>query len=513
MKGLLEWFKSNTKIKRWIFTILVGVVLACFGISKILVTKELGIEDLVQIVISFVIGFTLIVLGTISLQKRTLEVLIEASDDRLKEKKNVNVNSLIFNKKVYEQGPNIVVIGGGTGLNTVLEGLKKYTKNITAIVSVSDYGKKNENDLDILPMDDIKDGIIALSEDQKDMKNLLNYKFNSGYLKGLKFSDVLFSTIAQNNTNFSKAIESTNKILNFTGKVLPVTLDEMEICAELNNGMVIKEKEKIPEIVFQKIAKINRIFVNPTNCRTTPEVVKAIKNADAIVMGPGSLYTNVIPCLLVSGVVKAIKESKAIKIYVNNIMTEQGQTDNYSMADHINAIIDHVGQDIMDFCIYDSGEVVPEYIKIYNKEGSEVVEQDEQNVKGIELIQRNLSYIKDERIRHNPDAVAAAIIEIICDDLKFKDKQNDPKYVMMNAKLKYEKKINKLPKIKKHEKVPNNRKHMQGKQSKFLELYGDRVQSIKNTDENIKRNKLKLELEEKNKNTEVNKRRRTRSKK
>ena len=179
-------------------------------------------------------------------------------------------------------------------------------------------------------------------------------------------------------------------------------------------------------------------------------------------------------------------------------MTEQGQTDDYSMSDHINAIIEHVGQDIIDFCVYDSGEVIPEYIKRYNKEGADLVEQDEQNVKGIELVQRNLSYIKDNEVRHNPNAVAAAIIEIICDDLKFKDKQNDPQYVMMNAKLKYDKKINKLPRINKHEKVKENKKHLQGRHSKFLELYGDRVKSIKNTDENIKRNKLRIERAKKN---------------
>ena len=502
MKGILSWFKSNTKIKRWIFVILIGVILACYGISKIIVTKELAIFELLKVVIAFVCGFTLIILGIIGLQKRTLEVLIEASDDRLKTNKNINVNSLIFNKKVYEEGPNIVVIGGGIGLNTVLEGIKKYTKNVTAIVSVSNYGKKNENNLDILPMDDIKDGIIALSDSEKQMEELLNYKFTNTSLNGLRFSDVLFTTIAQNNSNFSKAIESTNKILNFTGKILPVTLDEMEICAELSNGMIITEKAKIPEVVFEKVQKINRIYVNPTNCRTTPEVVKAIKNADAIVLGPGSLYTNVIPCLLVSGVSEAIKESNAIKIYINNIMTEQGQTDNYSMSDHINAIIEHVGQDIIDFCVYDSGQIVPEYIKMYNKEGSETVEQDEKNVKGIQLVQKDLAYIKDNRIRHNPDAVAEAIIEIICDDLKFQDKQNDPQYVMMNAKLKYDKKIKKLPRIKKHEKVKENKKHLQGKHSKFLELYGDRVRSIKDTDENIKRNKLKHELDERNRRAE-----------
>lgn len=492
MKGLLEWFKSNTKIKRWLFIIIIGVILACYGICKIIEMQSVNFFNLIKIVVSFVFGFTFIILGIIGIQKRTLEVLIEASDDRLKESKKVNMNALIYNKKIYEQGPNVVVIGGGAGLNTVLEGLKKYTENITAIVSVSNYGKTNENDVDILPLDDLKDGIISLAEDKQGMHNLLNYQFTSRGLKKMKFSDILFSTISQNNDNFTKAIESINKILNFKGKVIPVSLDEMEICAELEDETVIKEKDKIPEIVAKKVSKINRIYINPTNSRTTPEVVETIKNADCIIIGPGSLYTNVIPCLLVGGVAKAMKDSKAIKIYINNIMTEPGQTDNYTMSDHIKAVTDHIGDGIIDFCIYDTGEIIPEYVKKYNMDGSDVVEPDDNKVKGIQLVQKNLSTIRDEKIIHNPDAIALSIIEIICDDLRFKDKQNDPKYIMMNAKLKYEKKLNKIPKKSKYKNKNKNKNVKTKGKSKFYELYGERIQSIQDTDKNIKRNRKKI---------------------
>ena len=491
MKGMLEWLKANTKIKRWIFAILIGVVFACLGISKIMVAKELNVAELLKIVGSFVLGFTLIVVGIISIQKRTLEILIEASDDRLKQEKKVNVNSLIFNKKIYEQGPKVVVLGGGSGLDTVLKGLKKYTNNITAIVSVSNYGKKNENNLDILPMDDIKDGIIALSKDEDNMEALLNYRFRTENLRGTKFSDILFSTIAHNNNNFSKAIESTNKILNITGKVLPVTLDEMEICAELENGMVVKEKEKIPEMVYSKITKINRIYLNPTNCRTTPEVVKAIKEADCIVYGPGSLYTNVIPNLLVNGVAKAIKESKAIKIYINNIMTEPGQTDDYSVEDHIKAIIDHCGEGLIDYCIYDTGEVIPEYIKKYNKEGADLVEQkiNDPRLKRIKFIKKNISTIIDDKIRHDPYLIAESAITLICNDMKFQDKESDPEYLMLNAKLQSDKRINKLKKEKirmdkkaKRKGIDPNKKDRTKHQGKFSAKYSERIQSIKDSD-------------------------------
>ena len=146
MKGFLEWFKSSTKMKRWFFLVLLGIVLCCFGFSKIFVQKELKFEDLLLIVITFIIGFTFVILGIIYIQKRTLELLIQANSIAIQNGgKNSNIKSLIFNKNLYEKGPNIVVIGGGTGLNTVLEGIKKYTSNITAIVTVADYGKEASN--------------------------------------------------------------------------------------------------------------------------------------------------------------------------------------------------------------------------------------------------------------------------------------------------------------------------------------------------------------------------------
>ena len=141
MKGFWHWFKSSNKMKRWIFLILIGILLACYGLAEILIMKEISFQEVGKVIVIFVVGFVAIVLGLIFLNKRTLEVLIEATDERMENKKNVNINSLIFNKTVYDKGPNIVVIGGGTGLNTVLQGMKKYTSNITAIVNVSDGEK------------------------------------------------------------------------------------------------------------------------------------------------------------------------------------------------------------------------------------------------------------------------------------------------------------------------------------------------------------------------------------
>ena len=500
MKGFMHWFKSSNKMKRWMFLILVGILLACYGLAEILVMREISFQEVGKVIIIFVLGFISIVLGLIFLNKRTLEVLIEATDERMENKKNVNIKSLIFNKTVYDKGPNIVVIGGGTGLNTVLTGLKNYTNNLTAIVAVSDYGEEISNsrkELEMLPLDDIKDSIVSLAYKEEQIGKLMNYEFKTGRLRGLNFSDIYFSAMKNITGDFEESIVKSNEIFNMIGKVMPVTLDEMKIVAELANGYIVEEKSRIPEVVSDKITKINRIMLSPSNCRPAPGVIEAIKNADCIIIGPGSLYTNVIPDLLVNGVAKAIKESTAIKVYISNIMTEPGQTDNYSVTDHINAIIEHCGTGLIDYCIYDTGEVIPEFIKKYNLEGQDLVEQDVDKIKGIKFLQRNLSMISNDLIRHDPNLVAASIIELICDDLKYQDKQNDPQYLMLNTKLREEKRINKIKKkmAKKEKrrlegKAGKREKERKGK-SKFSSKYSERIESIREADEKARQKTIR----------------------
>ncbi|MCI8654336.1 MAG: uridine diphosphate-N-acetylglucosamine-binding protein YvcK [Clostridia bacterium] len=503
MKGFFEWFKSSAKMKRWMLVILLGVVLICYAIAQILVyeTVEATALGIGKIILTFVVGFLILVLGIVFLNKRTLEVFIESTDERMENKKGVNVKSLIFNKTIYEKGPNVVVIGGGSGLNTVLSGLKNYTSNITAIVTVSDYGEQVTNsrrELGTLPIDDIKDSMLALENKKGDMKKILNHQFQTGKLRGLSFADVFFLGMKEINNDFSEAVVKSNEVLNIVGRVLPVTLEEIRISAELDNGYIVNEKSRIPEVVSEKITKINRVYISPTNCRPAPGVLEAIRDADSIVIGPGSLFTNVIPNLLVSGVAKAIKESKAMKIYVSNIMTEQGQTDDYSVSDHINAIIEHCGDGIIDYCIYDTGEIIPEYIKRYNKEGSFLVEQDLEKVRGkkIKFIQKNISMISDGKIRHDANLVASSVIELICNDLKYQDKQNDPQYMMLNTKLKSDKRIKRIKNKqdrtnKRKEKYPKNKREKNV--SKFSNKYSERIKSIKESDPKVRAQKLQAE--------------------
>ena len=508
MKGFFRWFKGSTKIKRWIFVILIGIALVCYGFSKILVTTEISsINQILNIVITFVSGFVLVVLGLVFMQKRTLEILVEANQRN----NDININSLIFNKNVYEKGPKVVVIGGGTGLNTVLRGIKKYTNNITAIVTVSDYGEiatDSRRELNLKPIEDIKTSMISLSNHEENMDALLNYKFESGRLANLSFGDVYLSAMQNIYGDFTNSIEKSSKVLRMVGKVLPVTLDEMQICAELKDGTIVKEKDKISETVYEKITKIERIYLTPSNCRPAPGVLEAISEADAIIIGPGNLYTNVIPNLLIKNVAKTIKESKAIKFYISNIMTEPGQTDNYSVSDHIVAITEHTRENIIDYCLGNVGEIVPEYVIKYNKQGSDIVDLDVAKIKelGVNVIKKDIAKIENGYIRHNTEEIAKTIMEFICNDLKFKNKQTETQYVLLNSRLKAKKKTDKQAKKAKGKngllKNTLNKINSKGKRvkksSKFQNKYQDRIDSIKHTEENIIRNREKYENSRKN---------------
>ena len=511
MKSFFEWFKASTKVKRWMILILIGVVLTCYAFTKVLVTQEVTFSEVAKIVGIFVLGFVIIVLGIVFIQKRTLELIIEANgaDAEKSKKAKVNIKSLIFNKKVYEDGPKILVIGGGKGLNTVIEGLKKYTNNITSIVTMADYGvspTESRKELDILPFSDIRDSIIAMSDHQELMGKLMNLTFKNDRLKNLNFGDIYLTAMNEIYDNVPEAIRKSTEVLNITGRVIPVTLDEIKICAELNDGTTVEQKSRIPEVVAEKVETINRIFISPSNAVPAPGVLEAISEAEAIIIGPGSLYTNVIPNLLVKGVAKAIKESKAIKVYISNIMTEPGQTDNYTLSDHIQTIQDHVGTGVFDICLADSGEIVPEFVRKYNREGAEVVDLNKAKASslGVKIIEKNMSCIRDGEIRHNPDIIASTIVELICNELRFQDKQNETEYLLLNSVLKEQNKVQaKRDKIAKKEekkiskgKTPKSAKKSKH-QSKFKEKYKERVESIQTSDKRAEENKKIAEQIEK----------------
>ncbi len=497
MKGFFSWFNSKTKIKRWIFLILVGVCLTCFAFANIIEAKILRPKEIIKIVASFVGGFTAIVIGFIYMQKRVLEILIEANNTSTKQgkKANINIKGLIFNKTMYDEGPKVVVIGGGNGINTVIRGLKKYTNNITAIVTMSDLDKED------LPYGEIKDSIVALSDKEELMRELFHFKFKDSALSGVDFGDIYLTAMNEMFDSPSVGLKKSTEVLNITGQVMPVTLDKLTICAELKDGTLVEGREKIPQITYDKVTEIQRIYISPSNCIAAPGVIEAISEADAIIIGPGSLYTDVLPNLLVKNISKTIKESKGLKIYISNIMTEPGQTDNYSITDHLEALFAHTGKEIIDYCIADTGEIVPEYVRKYNQEGQDIVLQDidKATKKGIKIIHKHLSKIEGEYIRHDSDTIASSIIELICNDLKFRDKESTPEYLLINSvledELKREKKESK--KIRKQKKkLEKKKKSGKKRKSKFNHKYSERIEAIQTTTEKKNENqKLYQEME------------------
>ena len=494
MKKIIKLIIGNKKTKRWILLIIIGMLLTCYEFAKIIALDRLEFAELGKIIVLFVIGFSCFILGLVFLQRRILEL---AANPKLMNKGKQDANS---------NGPKVVVIGGGNGLATVLKGLKKYTSNITAIVTVSNYGKASSS-----PSEDIKLSLESLSENAEDMSKLLNYTFGKGKFKNQSLADLYIEAAKNTYNNLAASIEKLSEVFAIVGKVLPVTLDEMKICVELDNGMVIEDKEKIADITEDIVTKINRVYISPSNCRTAPGVVEAIKEADAIIIGPGSLYTNVIPNLLIKNVAKTIRESKAFKIYIPNIMTQPGHTDDYDVSDHIDAIMDHAGKNIIEYCICDNGDIVPEFIRKYNKEGASLVEVDSQNLKGkgIKLIRADVSCVEGEFIRHDSDELAKTIIDLICTELKFKDKQNDEQYLLLNSKLKEAKKKAKRIKGNKHKIRKPKRMKINKKESKFQNKYSERIKSIKESD-NIRERNIKLyektqELKDKKVQKKINK--------
>ncbi|GMO66991.1 MAG: hypothetical protein Nk1A_4840 [Endomicrobiia bacterium] len=308
----------------------------------------------------------------------------------------------------------IVALGGGSGLSTLLRGLKKYNKFITAVVNVADDGGssgKLRTEFGVLPPGDIRNCLVALSEEESLMSRLFQYRFPArGTLSGHSFGNLFLTAMSSILGSFDSAIANCGEVLAIRGRVLPVTLSSIVLEAELKSGKKIKGESKISEVE----EKIKRIGLSPISPPATPDVIDVLKNADIIILGPGSLYTSIIVNLLVDGIVDAIKVSKAYKIYVCNIMTQPGETKNYKLSDHVVAIEEHSYDGILDCVVANEGTVPENLVKRYEKYGACQVENDKictRIVKG--------SLFSDEiYARHDTDKLAKVLVEIITSELK-----------------------------------------------------------------------------------------------
>ena len=312
----------------------------------------------------------------------------------------------------------VVTIGGGTGLSVLLRGLKKYPLEITAVVTVADDGGssgKIRSDMNIPSPGDIRNVIAALSDVEPYLEKMFQYRFDSGEVKGHPVGNLMIAAMTDIHGDFSTAVKVMSRILNVRGTVLPTTNDIATLNAVLSDGEIIRGESSITKAG----GVIDHVYITPSRVKPNEDVLKAIEEADYIIMGPGSLYTSIIPNLVISNVSEKIRESKAKKIYVCNVMTQHGETDNYSVCDHILAINKHVEENIFDLVIANSREFDDSILSKYHKEKQEPVKIDHEKIEalGIKLIKNNdVGIVDNNTIRHNADKVSELIYDYIIDD-------------------------------------------------------------------------------------------------
>lgn len=319
-----------------------------------------------------------------------------------------------------ELGPKVVVIGGGTGLSILLRGLKKFTSNITAIVTVADDGGGSgvlREDLGMLPPGDIRSCLLALANTEPTMEKLLQYRFTDGMLTGQNFGNLFIAAMSSIYGSFEEAIRETSNVLAVTGKVLPMTLEDVTLCAVLENGVTINGESRIPIDAIKNGSRIDYMYMDPKISNPLDESVEAIIDADIIVLGPGSLYTSVIPNLLVNHITDTIFYSKAKKIYIANVMTQPGETDRYSLIDHVDAILKHSKEGFLDYVIGNTEEIPLETLNKYIKDGSKPVLIEREHLellkkKNIKLIGDRLIDVEKNYIRHDNILLSKILIDI-----------------------------------------------------------------------------------------------------
>lgn len=344
----MKLLQPGMELKRWALLVFLGIVLTSLGFAYLLVhiyrvqplpeaaaTVTLQfIERPVRGVLFILLGVGALLLGVVKLNQSLLTAYVRRSQG--------NVLQSIYNYRLRERGPKVVVIGGGTGLATALRGLKAHTSNLTAIVTVADDGGSSgrlRRDLGVLPPGDFRNCLVALADVEPLMENLFQYRFNHGSeLDGHSFGNLFIVAMSEVTGSFERALQESSRVLAVRGQVFPSTLANLTLCAEMDDSAMVHGESKITE----SGRRIRRVYLQPDSPDAFPEAVKAIEEAELLVVGPGSLYTSVLPNLLVTGICEAILRSPAMKVYVCNVATEPGETDGYSISDHVEALRRHL---------------------------------------------------------------------------------------------------------------------------------------------------------------------------
>ena len=412
------WLLPGLEVKRWFFFLIVGTILAVIGFCIIFVLQPIyHLISLIMrvgganLIIGRFIGVVLILLGAYVFLKGWKHAnysILNVNDERDRHA----VLEDLYRRRKLNHGPKIVALGGGTGLSTMLKGIKNITNNITAVVSVGDDGGSSgrlREEMGILPPGDIRNCIAALADDEDLVTKLFQYRFTTGSdLGGHSFGNLFLTAMCEITGDMYRAVMESSKVLSIRGRVLPATLDDMKLVAEMEDGSIIKGESEIPE----SGKKIKRLFSDPADCKPLEEVIAAIRDAELIIMGPGSLFTSVIPNLLIKEIAEEIEKSKAKKLYICNVMTQPGETDGFTVSDHVRTILEHAGNRKIIDTVLVNNYLPEEALEKYKAENSYpvVADYEELNKLGINIFEYRLTDNDSSGyVRHNPSRLMRAV--------------------------------------------------------------------------------------------------------
>lgn len=419
----LKWLYPGIGVKRWLVLAALGLILMALGggllwgwefLSFIegrllpvlyMLAGESYSRALSSGIVFLIVGLVCIAGGVRGAVRAMTRVFLPEEEERLVD--------LLYEQNLLSRAPRVVVIGGGTGMPVLLRGLKELTSNLTAIVTVADDGGSSgrlRGELGILPPGDIRNCLIALATTEPLLEQLFQYRFNTdSQLDGHSFGNLFIAAMSEITGDFEAAVKESSKVLAVRGRVLPVTLDNIGLGAELVDGRVVYGESNI---TADPVA-IKKVHILPADVTPLPEALLALQEADAIVLGPGSLYTSVIPNLLVPGIAQAIADSNATKIYACNVMTQPGETTGYTASDHLRAILQHTTPELVDYVLVNTAAIEPALLQRYQAEGAEpvVIDADGLRQLGAKVVADEL-ITQEDVVRHDSQRLARAVFRL-----------------------------------------------------------------------------------------------------
>ncbi len=433
--AFLKILYPGMRIKRWFFLFAGGVVAAGFSLALLLNYRVIGLVEggLFSVIyqltgnyygwISTLVGAIVLCIG-LTMMFYAMRRIIRSIIDAVAPEGANRLVDIMYQKRRLERGPSVVVIGGGTGLSTLLRGLKKQTGNLTAIVTVADDGGSSgrlREELGIVPPGDLRSCLVALADTEPLMEKLFQYRFiGAGDLTGHSFGNLFIAAMTQVvGGDVELALQESSKVLAVRGQVLPASARPVKISARMTDGTIINGESNIP--CAHK--RIQRVTMEPPDVPAVQSALNAIRDADIVVLGPGSLYTSVIPNLLVGDIVQALRNTRAMRMYVCNVMTQPGETDRYTASDHVRALFDHGGQGIVDYVLVNVEEIASCLLDHYAREGACPVKADIDELEqlGVAVIPAQLVN-ESNWVRHDPERLARSILSMM--DRRWKQQEN-----------------------------------------------------------------------------------------